>query len=165
MQILEQKEEISSFLSFEMNEEMFAMDVRSVIEILEVPTITKVPKTPDYIYGVINLRGKVLPIIDTRVKFGMTGIELEKETCVIVTELNVEDNHVIVGALVDKVYQVFESKMSDMKASPTINPNYNLDFILGMIPDNERFVMLLNVSRVFTLADMDEIQKSENSKK
>lgn len=95
--------EINSYLSFKLGHEEFALHVDKVLNILEMTRITKVPKAPDYMKGVINLRGTVLPVIDTRLKFGMTETIYTDKTCIIVLELMLNDQRVLLGTLVDEV--------------------------------------------------------------
>lgn len=154
-----------TFLSFKMGDELFAINVDHVIEMVEVPKVTKVPKAPDYMYGVINLRGQVLPVIDTRIKFGMEPIQLALNTGIIVTELEAAGERIVVGALVDGFMEVFEMNMDQLRPSPSIDPKYNMEFIQGMIPYQEKFIMLLQVSKVFSLEDLQNLnqQKQHNS--
>jgi len=159
----EKKGETKSFLSFRLAEEHFTIPVMKIMEILEVPKITKIPQSPNFLVGVINLRGSVLPVIDTRVKFGMSPIEFTINTCILVLSLDVNDEEVIVGALVDSVSEVFELDDSKIKPSPTIATKYRADFIQGMIQEEDYFVMALNIDKVFSSNDLDSIVKSKDS--
>ena len=96
------------YLTFQLDEEIFAIDVSHVREILEFTTVTKVPKTPEFMKGVINLRGSVVPVLDMRLKFGMSQTEKTINTCIIVVEVTIEGETAIIGALVDSVQEVFE---------------------------------------------------------
>src|SRR5512137_1772554 len=95
--------ETTQYLTFRLDEEIFALDVAKVREILEYSTVTKVPQTPDFMRGVINLRGSVVPVIDLRLKFGMTATEQTVNTCIIVTEVGMEGETILLGALADSV--------------------------------------------------------------
>jgi len=149
---------ITSYLSFELNNEQFAVNVSRVIEILEIPKITNVPRSPQYLKGVINRRGNVLPVIDTRVKFKMDSTEMTVDTCIIVMEIDVEDETVTVGTLVDSVKEVLEIKGEDIKQSPSIGSQYNPEFIEGVVEVDQRFIMLLNIGKVFSTEDLDVLQ-------
>ena len=107
---MEQEEQklLDSYLSFKLGDELFAANVAKVLNILEMVKITKVPKAPEYMKGVINLRGNVLPVIDTRTKFGMTPTEFTKNTCILVLDIIVDGEDIQVGALVDSVQEVLE---------------------------------------------------------
>lgn len=148
-------ENTTSYLSFVLDGKHFAVNVAKVIEILEVPKITSVPRSPSYLKGVINLRGNVLPVIDTRVKFQLSPIELKVDTCIIVMEIEIDDEEVILGAMVDSVSEVLEIQPSDIKPSPSIGSKYNPEFIDGVVKVDDDFVMFLNIGKVF---NTDEIQ-------
>ncbi len=154
---------LSSYLSFRLDEERFAINVLKVIEILEVPKITTVPRSPNYLNGVINLRGNVLPVVDTRVKFKMDPVELTVDTCIIVMDLIIEEETVVLGALVDCVYEVLEISPDQIKPSPSIGSDYNPEFIEGVVHMNDHFVMLLNIGSVFSIEDVQFLTETENS--
>jgi len=161
-----EKTNIQSYLSFRLGGELFALSVNRVIEILEVPKITKIPKAPDYMSGVINLRGSVLPLLDTRIKFGMTPIEFSVNTCIIVLEIEVEGEIIQLGTLVDAVLEALEIDESTMQSSPSINAKYKLEYIKGMVQIQEKFIMLLNIDEVFSLENIEpvKISKIEDNK-
>ncbi|MBT31647.1 MAG: chemotaxis protein CheW [Thalassobius sp.] len=139
-----------SFLSFSLGGEIFAANVAKVKEILEVTKLTKVPKSPDYLKGVINLRGTVLPVIDTRVKFGFPETEDTVDTCIIVLTLVIDGDEVSVGALVDTVSEVFETNSEEILPPVSIGNKFRSDFIEGLIKLDDQFIMLLDVDKVFT---------------
>ncbi|MFY0686645.1 MAG: purine-binding chemotaxis protein CheW [Cyclobacteriaceae bacterium] len=152
---------IQSYLSFKLDEELFAVDVIKVIEILEVPKITRIPRAPNYMAGIINLRGKVLPLVDTRVKFGLEPIEYAIDTCIVVIEIEVEGELLQIGTLVDAVLEVLEINQSKIMPSPTIEAKYRLDFIEGMFQREDDFIMLLNLSEVFSIEDVQFMQETD----
>lgn len=154
---------MTSYLSFLLDGEYFAVNVAKVIEILEVPNITKIPRAPEYMTGVINLRGSVLPIVDTRIKFGLPKIDFKVDTCIIVLDAEVEGETTKVGALVDAVLEVFDISEDKILPSPVINTNYNLDFISGMFRADDGFVMLLNMDAVFSVRDVQLFNNSNES--
>lgn len=153
---------ISSYLSFILNQEHFAVNVSKVIEILEVPKLTKVPRAPEYLKGVINLRGNVLPVIDTRVKFGMPPTENTIDTCVVVMDIDIEDETLTVGALVDSVKEVLEIPEDTIKPSPTIGSDYNPEFIEGIVKLGEEFMMILNIGKVFSTHEVALLTNNQN---
>lgn len=157
-------EATQSFLSFKLGNEHFAIHVMKIMEILEVPKITKVPRAPSFLVGVVNLRGAVLPVIDGRVKFGMSPIEFTINTCIIVLKIEMNEEEIMVGALVDSVSEVFEMEESKIQPSPTIGTKYKADFIQGMIKENDHFMMLLNIDAVFSSDEIESIvQTRENT--
>jgi len=139
-----------SFLSFKLENEHFAINVMKIMEILEVPKITKVPHAPGYLIGVVNLRGGVLPVIDTRIKFGMSPTLHTVNTCIVVLDISMNDESIVVGAMVDSVSEVFEIEENQIQPSPSIGTKYNADFIQGMIKEKDQFMMLLNIDKVFS---------------
>ncbi|PLX05379.1 MAG: chemotaxis protein CheW [Marinilabiliales bacterium] len=154
---------INSFLSFRLGEETFAANVSSVLNILEMTKITAVPQAPEYMKGVINLRGTVLPVVDTRIKFGLPEIEYTKDTCIVVMDLKFEDESIYVGSLVDGVEEVLEIEKTDILPAPTIGNKYKSDFINGMFKHGEdKFIMLLNMNKVFNTDDLVVMHENFN---
>lgn len=157
---VKEKKEIESYLSFKLEKEFFAVNVNQVIEILEVPAITRIPRAPEYMAGVINLRGTVLPLIDTRIKFGMDPIEMTVNTCVVVIEITVEGETLNIGTLVDEVLEVLEIEKNEIQPSPSIEAQYKLEFIEGMFRKDDDFIMLLNLGEVFSLSEVNFMQET-----
>ena len=153
----EVKNAIRSFLTFRLMDELFAIDVIKVIEILELTKITKVPRSPDFLLGVINLRGNVLPVIDARVKFGMPKQELTVDSCIIVMTIEVDEESVTLGALVDSVSEVMEISEDKIQEPPTIGSRYNSEFMEGLVKLNDKFVMILRIGKAFSMEEVDEL--------
>ena len=151
---------ISTNLSFMLDDEVFATDVKNVLEILEVKPITKVPKSPDYIKGVINLRGSVLPVVDLKRIFGLPPIKIDEDTCIIVLSVEIDGEQITLGALVDAVKEVLEISGETIEPPPSIGNKYRTSFIEGMWKKNEDFIMLLNVNNVFAREELVVIQDS-----
>lgn len=157
--------DIKSYLTFELGEEYFAAHVSKVLNILEMIRITKVPKAPEYMRGVINLRGMVLPVVDTRIKFGLSKTEITKNTCILVLEVEIDHERIQVGALVDSVQEVIEIDEEEIKAAPSIGNKYRSEFINGMYQKDENtFIMLLDMDLVFSEIDIAEIREFNNEK-
>jgi purine-binding chemotaxis protein CheW len=135
------------------------------MEILEVPKITRVPQAPNFLVGVINLRGAVLPVIDTRIKFGMTPIEYTINTCILVLSVLSNDEIIQVGALVDSVSEVFEFSTDKIKQAPTIATRYRADYIHGMIQEDDHFIMVLDIDKVFSSNDLESISEFRDNQK
>lgn len=150
--------EATQYLTFVLNEEVFAVDVARVREILEMPTITKVPQVPDFMRGVINLRGSVVPVIDLHLKFGLQVAEQTVNTCIIVVEIGMEGENIVLGALADSVQEVIEMEPSQIEAAPHIGTHLRTDFLKGMGKHNERFVMILDIDKVFSSEDLAAVQ-------
>jgi purine-binding chemotaxis protein CheW len=139
-----------TYLSFKLGEEVFAINVSKVINILEMSNITRIPKAPEYMKGVINLRGTVLPVVDLRIKFGLPEKETTVDTSIIVLNIDLNGEPVLVGTQVDAVKEVLELKSDDVAPSPTIGSKYNSGFIDGMWRQDEKFIMILNIDKVFS---------------
>jgi len=164
----------NSYLSFNLGEEEFATHVSKVLNILEMVKITEVPKAPEYMKGVINLRGSVLPVVDTRIKFGMTSTEYTNNTCIVVMEVEMDHDIVQVGALVDSVQAVLEIEDTQIQPPPSIGSKYKSEFIYGMVKLDERFIMLLDMEKVFSTEEIisikektkeEVVEEEENTKK
>ncbi|MBO9703133.1 MAG: purine-binding chemotaxis protein CheW [Sporocytophaga sp.] len=151
---------INSYLTFKLGKESFAANVGKVLEILEVPNITKVPKSPEYMTGVINLRGNVLPVIDTRIKFGLPKIDCTVNTCIIVINVEMDSENIIVGALVDSVQEVLEIQQAQIQPSPSLGSKYKAEFLEGMTKYHEDFIMLLNIDKVFSADELILVKDS-----
>jgi len=145
-------------LTFKLGEEVFAVDVAKVREILDFTTVTKVPQTPDFMRGVINLRGSVVPVVDMRLKFGMSSTEKTVNTCIIVMEISIDGDTAVVGALADSVQEVLELEPDQIEAAPRIGTKLNTDFLVGMGKHNETFIMILNIDKVFTFEELNTVQ-------
>jgi purine-binding chemotaxis protein CheW len=149
--------ESNSYLSFKVGGELFAAHVSKVLNILDVGKITKVPQAPSYMLGVINLRGAVLPVIDSRIKFGMPVNESKEGNCIIVNEIQLDSETVKVGALVDAVVEVMEVEQKDITPPPSIGKRFKTDFISGVIRKNDDFIMILDMDKVYSTEDINVI--------
>lgn len=159
----EENIKINSYLSFKLGDEIFASNVSKVINILELIKITKVPRAPDYMKGVINLRGTVLPVIDTRLKFGMEPIQFTKNTCILVLSVDVENETLNVGALVDSVQEVLEIDDSMILPPPSIGVKYKSKFIDGMYKFNdEQFIMILNMDKIISADELVMLKETSD---
>ncbi len=141
---------IQTYLTFTLNEEFFAANVNQVLNILEMKPITRVPKSPAYLRGAINLRGNVLPVVDLRIKFAMPPTEIASDTCIIVLNIEMEDEMVTLGILVDAVNEVLEIDEEKIEPSPTIGTKYKAELIKGMWRKKDGFIMLLNMDYIFS---------------
>jgi purine-binding chemotaxis protein CheW len=151
---------INSYLSFRLDQETFAVNVGKVLEILEVPHLTKVPRSPEYMRGVINLRGTVLPVIDSRVKFGLPSAPFTVNTCIVVLSIEIENDTLVIGALVDAVQEVLEVDESEIQPPPSLGSKYRSEFIRGMLKVEDIFIMVLNIDRVFSADELAEVRES-----
>ena len=140
----------SQYLTFSLDKEQFAVDIGKVREVLEFSSVTKVPRTPDFMRGVINLRGSVVPVIDLRLKLGLSRTEATIDTCIIIIEVETSDERLVLGALADSVQEVVELDPKSIQPPPRIGTRVNIDFIRGIGKRDEQFVILLDINRVLT---------------
>ena len=132
------------YLTFALGREDYGLEILKVREIIGIMNITAVPQVPVYVKGVINLRGKVIPVIDLRLKFGMPSIDITPETCIII--VNLKD--VLIGIIIDRVKEVLEIKQDKIEASPNFGADVHTDFILGIAKFNDSVKILLNIERI-----------------
>jgi len=145
------------FLTFRLAEEQYGLDVLQVREVLEVPRITKVPRMPDFLKGVINIRGSVLSVIDLRTKLGLAEIERSIHSRVIIIEIDFGNEQLSVGILVDSVQEVLDINLADVAAPPHIGTAIDASFIDGIAKQDGRFIMLLNIDRVFNAQELHHL--------
>ncbi len=151
------------YLTFRLGEEMFALDVVQVREILDVTTITKVPRSLDFMRGVINVRGSVVPVVDLRMKFDMTASEQTLDTRIVVMEIALEGNLTTIGTLADAVHNVMDLAPDQIEAPPKIGAKLNTDFIKGIGQHNQEFIIVLDVDRLFSANELALVSQSENA--
>jgi purine-binding chemotaxis protein CheW len=149
----------AQYLTFRLGEEVFAVDVAKTREVLDVIDITRVPGTPAYMLGVINLRGGVVPVIDLRLKFGLPVAERTRETCIIVLDVTLDGETTVIGAVADSVREVLDLDSSQIEPPPRIGTRLKTEYIRGMgrIDDN-RFLILLDIDRVFSSEELTLVQ-------
>ncbi len=155
--------ETKPYLSFKLDEEIFAVDVAKVHEVLEFTTITKIPRVPDFMSGVINLRGSVVPVIDLRMKFGLSKTERTIDTCIIVLEISLEGEKIVIGALADSVQEVFDIEPHQIEPAPNIGNRYKANFIMGMGKRDENFIMILDIDKIFSSEELEVFQEAGSS--
>ncbi len=149
------------YLTFRLAQEEYGLEILKVREIIGLMDITKVPKTPHDIRGVINLRGKVIPVLDLRLKFGMDAIEDTEETCIIVVDIASEDGSILMGILVDAVSEVLDIQSQEIEDSPTFGADVDTRFILGIGKVKNTVKILLDIDRVLTGVDVALMENLE----
>jgi purine-binding chemotaxis protein CheW len=159
------KNTINSYLTFRLGEELFAANVSKVLNILEMTKVTKVPKAPNYMKGVINLRGAVLPLVDTRIKFEMSETEFTANTCILVLDIEMNNESVHVGALVDSVQEVLEINDSQIQPPPSIGTRYKSEFIEGIAKIEDEFIMILNMDLIFSTDELSILKETFHENK
>jgi len=142
------------YLTFRLGDELFAIDVGQVREVLEMETITAVPNALEFMRGIINVRGSVVPVVDLRAKFGMSAIENTVHTRVVVMELDLDGEVNVLGALADSVHEVIELNPDTIEPPPRLGNRWRSQFIKGVGKRDERFILILDIEKVFSLEEL-----------
>jgi len=157
----------NQYLTFVLDEEDFALEILKVKEVLDLTNITRVPRMPDYLCGVINLRGNVVPVIDLRLKLGMTPIQRTVDTCIVIMEIHIEGELLQIGALTDAVKGVIEFESNNIVPAPKLGTRFNTEFIRGMGKQDDSFIIILDIDRVLSSDEIsalnDFASKTNNS--
>ncbi len=148
------------YLTFSLVEEEYGIGILKIKEIIGMMPITPVPQTPEHVKGVINLRGKVIPVVDLRLRFGMESIEYDERTCIIVVEITGQAETVQIGIVVDSVSEVLNIKGEDVEETPTFGTKLNTDFILGMAKMEGGVKILLDIDKVLSNEEIAVLEKA-----
>lgn len=149
------------YLTFGLGGEVFALETGSVREVIELVPVTRIPKTPPFMRGVINLRGHAVPVVDLRVKFDLPTVADTVNTCVIIVDVEVEGEVCSMGAIVDSVREVFEMDSDQLNPPPRMGTAIRADFIKAMGKQNEEFIMILDIAKVFSAQELSLIHDPE----
>ena len=153
---LKEKEEVvqQQYLTFFLSGEEYAINIQRVKEIIEYTTVTKVPKVPEWIRGVINLRGSVVPVVDLTIRFGLAERAVSKTTCIVVVEVEQESERTVMGLIVDAVNQVIDLTPEDIEEPPAFGTQVRLDYLFGMGKLGKKFALILNIDRVLNNSEL-----------
>jgi purine-binding chemotaxis protein CheW len=149
---------VNQYLTFILDGEYYALPVATVREVLELQDVTKIPQMADYMKGVINVRGSVLPVIDLRLKFGIPEAESTVDTAIIVTDVSAQDGQVTVGCQADSVDEVLDIPPENIEPAPRVGTKIKADFIKGIGKNNERFIMILDIDQVFRADELEALE-------
>lgn len=155
------KNDKEHYLSIRLDSELFGVSVHKVLEVLEKQHVTRVPNVPDYIKGVINFRGEILPVIEARQKFNMPERAANEKYVIIVLDLEVGDKRLMLGVIADGVKDVIELSEEAIKDVPEMGSNYNTEYLSGMVKLEEGFLMMLNVDKVFSTEEINLISEAQ----
>jgi purine-binding chemotaxis protein CheW len=144
----------NQYLTFILEKGLFALDIASVREVLELTSITRIPRTPECIRGVINLRGRAVPVVDLKQKFGMGTTERTINTCVIITDISLDGENTVLGVLADSVQEVYDMEASQIEPPPRMGTPIRADCILGMGRAGEQFIIILDINKVFDAEEL-----------
>ena len=148
------------YLTFTLGNEGYGISILQIKEIIGMMSITPVPQTPDFVKGVINLRGKVIPVVDLRLRFGMGAMDYTERTCIIVVEIEGDSGTVMMGIVVDSVSEVLNIKSEDIEDTPTFGTKLDTEYILGMAKMEGGIKILLDIDRVLSaneVATLDQL--------
>lgn len=155
-----QDDEAIQYLTFKLDGESFATEISKVREVLEHTSITPVPRSPEFMKGVINLRGSVVPVVDLRLQFAMPEVEPTVDTCIIIIEVSIEGVSTILGALADSVQEVINLKPEHLEAAPSFGTRIDNDFVQYMGKLEDGFVIILDMNKVFSFEQINKVEKT-----
>ncbi len=161
--ILVEEEQARQYLTFLLGGEMFAIGILNIKEIIEHGSLTEVPMMPDFIRGVINLRGAVVPVVDLLARFGRKRAEITRRTCIVIIEVDTDGEKHDVGVVVDAVSEVLEIPAGEIEPAPSFGAKIRADFIQGMGKVNGKFVIILSVNNVLSLDDLAMLEQATGS--
>ncbi len=153
----------TQYLTFDLDGEAFATEISKVREVLEYVQITPVPRSPEYMLGVINLRGSVVPIIDLRLQFSMQAKQIDVDTCIIIVEIDIDGTQTVLGMLADSVQEVIEMRPDQLEAVPSLGTRVRFEFIEAMVKVDDRFIIVLDMQRVFAVNQLRELSAQSAS--
>lgn len=148
------------YLTFMLGGEVFAIGILAIKEIIEYGNLTEVPMMPDYIRGVINLRGSVVPVVDLSARFGRRNTELTRRTCIVIIEVVTEQEKQVIGVVVDAVNEVLEIPQEQIEPPPAFGAKIRTDFIRGMGKVDGKFVIIMNVDNVLSIDDLGMLERA-----
>lgn len=154
MDFVRESPDLAQYLTFHLAREEYAIGVLRVKEIIEYGTVTRVPATPPWIRGVINLRGSVVPLVDLAVKFGLLPSEVSRRTCIVIVEVDLEEERTVMGIVADSVSQVMDLKPEDVEPAPSFGTSVRVEYLLGMGRAGKSFVLLLDIDRVLSAGEI-----------
>lgn len=154
------EQKVQQYLTFMIGGEEYAVSLLKVKEIIEYDVVTEIPKTPQWVRGVINLRGNVVPVIDLAVKFRLPASVAGKLTCIVITEVECEGEAAVMGIMADSVRQVIDLKQEEIEVPPTFGTRVKVDYLLGMARSGKKFCLLLDTEKVLSTEELLELPDS-----
>ncbi len=148
------------YLTFTLADEEYGIGILKIKEIIGMMPITTVPQTPEFVKGVINLRGKVIPVMDLRLRFGMEAMDYNERTCIIVVEIEGQTGTIQIGIVVDSVSEVLNVKGEDIEDTPTFGTKLNTEYILGMAKMEGGVKILLDIDQVLNADEIEVLEKA-----
>ena len=155
--------ETDQYLTFKLDDEIYALNISHVREVLDFTKISRVPRMPEFMCGVINLRGGVVPVVDLRIKFGMQEKEKTVDTCIIIIEITIGEEQTLLGIMADSVQEVMNLEPDQIQPPPKIGTRLKTEFIKGMGKKNDEFIIILECDKVFSSEELVVVQDFESS--
>jgi len=149
------------YLTFNLMDEYYGINVDRILQIIAIPDITKIPKTPPFVKGVINLRGKIIPVIDLRLRFKLPEIEYNDRTSIVIIKIKTEKSEIFIGIIVDKVLEVLDIHGNEIEKTPTFGVELDTQFILAMAKVKNKVVTLLDISKILTDLELTQLEKTK----
>jgi len=153
------QEQLGQYLTFLVGQERFAISILDVKEIIEISNVTHVPMTPDYIHGVINLRGNVVPVVDLSARLGHDCTEISKRSCIVLVEIELSDSVQLIGMLVDEVKEILEIPAENIQPAPDFGTDIRTEFIQAMGRVGDDFIILLAINRVLSIEELSQLEQ------
>jgi len=155
--------ETDQYLTFKLDDEIYALNISHVREVLDFTKISRVPRMPEFMCGVINLRGGVVPVVDLRIKFGMPEKEKTVDTCIIIIDITIGEEQTLLGIMADSVQEVMNLDADQIQPPPKIGTRLKTEFIKGMGKKNDEFIIILQCDKVFSSEELVVVQDFESS--
>lgn len=156
---IEQKDNSGKYLTFRLMDELYGISVGAILQIIAIPQITPIPKTPAFVKGVINLRGKIIPVIDLRLRFELEQTSYDERTSIIIIRTNVNESEIYIGIIVDTVLEVLDIDNGQIEEKPSFGVKLDTDYILGMAKVKSKVVTLLDIENVLTREELVQLTK------
>lgn len=154
---------MSQYLTFVIGADTFALSLLKVREIIEYDVVTHVPRMPEWIRGVINLRGSIVPVIDIAVKFQQPSKDVGKQTCIVITEVQSGDDTSVMGVIVDSVREVVDWSQDDIQPPPSFGTRLKADYLLGMAGTGKKFSLILDIDKILSIDELLELATTEEA--
>ncbi len=158
-----EEKKMNQYLTFTVSEEAYALNVLNVREVLEFTQLSKVPRMPEFMRGIINLRGSIVPVIDLKLKFGLGLTEKTIDTSIIVCEMVMDEETIVMGLMTDSVKEVIDLDDDDIEPTPYVGAKIDTAFILGMGKKDDKFLIVLNMEKVLTANELNMVSTAEIS--
>ena len=155
--------ETALYLTFKLGEELFALDVSQVKEILDITSITKIPQVESYMRGIINVRGNVIPVLDMKLKLGMERVEANLDNRIVVVELNMDGDTSMFGVIADSVHDVIEIGSHQIEKPPTVGASFRTGSIKGIGKQEDQFIIMIDINKVFGSEELAFADGEENA--